>query len=74
MAQVMNREMRRKLQRATKKNAGGAGVQLEGGPMDGWTVTSNAPALEPNWQPEGRYERCGEDENGIPRAEWVPHA
>jgi hypothetical protein len=24
-------------------------IRLEGGPMDGWLVQDDAPALEPNW-------------------------
>ena len=54
------------------------GVRLHGCPMDGWLVTRDAPALEPDWYktwpvsvadklPRGRY-RVGESGTS---AEWV---
>ena len=48
-------------------------VRLAGGPMDGWIVAADAPALEPGWWktfppewPRGRYVRQGDT------AVWVP--
>lgn len=56
----MNRAQKRDLQRRVKKAIKGkmgrlahpapASVTLVGGPMDGWVVTPDAPALEPDWR------------------------
>ena len=74
----MNRQLGRSVKRAAGKAAKKGGqpiVRLKGGPMDGWLVTHDAPALDPSWpsvpdQP-GRYERVGE-QDGEETAEWRP--
>lgn len=61
----------------------GSGFVLSGGPMDGWYVTSDAPALRADWWMHmpmkmkiryaprpGRYVRIGRTELGVERAEW----
>lgn len=73
----MNREDRRRLQRIAKRRAkksDGEGVQLEGGPMDGWFVTADAPALQPEWGAPhgGKYVHQGPDDAGIHKATWEP--
>lgn len=81
----MNRKMRRELERLSRRqvvatSAGNSGVMLHGGPMDGYYVTADAPALHPDWYttwPEsvaaknrpGRYVKVGKRE-GIDSAEW----
>lgn len=70
----MNRQQRRKLQRASKREAGSDPVMLKSGPMDGWYVPPEAPALKPDWRTDGRYERTGQDIDGIEVAEWQPTA
>lgn len=57
---VVNRAQRRDLKRQVKKMAGKVArrtpgkdfVTLKGGPMDGWIVKPDAPALEPDWREE----------------------
>ena len=71
----MNREQRRKLQRATKANARKSGdpVMLKGGPMDGYYVTKDAPALKAAWGVPhgGRYEvQDKTDRDGLVWARW----
>jgi hypothetical protein len=55
----MNRAQRRELQRQVAKIAKGTfrlkhpapdSVTLKGGPMDGWVVAPNAPALDADWR------------------------
>jgi len=50
-------------------------VRLVGGPMDGWIVSPDAPALDPEWPaPEpwkGCYVGIEPDEDGTPRAGWA---
>lgn len=55
----MNRTQRREMQRQITKIAKNKGrlkypvpgsVTLHGGPMDGWIVKPDAPALEPDWR------------------------
>lgn len=75
---TMNREERRRLQRATKakirKDGKDRGVMLRGGPMDGWFVKIDAPALRPEWGVPhgGRYEDAGRDKDGVRVADWKP--
>jgi hypothetical protein len=47
-------------------------VLLRGGPMDGWYVKPNAPALRLGWGAEfgGWYEATAPNEDGIKTAEW----
>lgn len=51
----MNRAARRSLERNLRKQTGKLNhpvpdsVTLRGGPMDGWIVKPDAPALEPDW-------------------------
>jgi len=51
-------------------------VRLRGGPMDGWLVTPDAPALDSGWgatsgHPGWRYELVGTDDVGTPEARWT---
>lgn len=66
----------RALRRAARRHVGHDPVLLMGGPMDGWYVKPDAPALDPGWGelagfPGWRYERTGPDENGVEEARWV---
>lgn len=45
----MNRSDRRALQRAIWNAVVPGSVALIGGPMDGWAVEPDAPALRPDW-------------------------
>lgn len=52
----MNRAQRRELERRIRRSAdprraasAPATVTLRGGPMDGWAVKPDAPALRPDW-------------------------
>lgn len=52
----MNRAQRRQLERRVKRSTGTlahpvpGSVTLRGGPMDGWVVKPDAPALAPDWR------------------------
>lgn len=45
----MNRAQRRAL-KASMRRRGHETLTLRGGPMDGWIVKRNAPALQPTWR------------------------
>lgn len=51
---TLNRHARRSLARTLERDPAAArgrpaSVALAGGPMDGWVVKPDAPALRPNW-------------------------
>src|SRR5574342_416711 len=59
------------------------GVRLVGGPMDGWFVKSDAPALREDWHTTwpwrlklrwkpGHYVKASADKHGVDRAKWRP--
>jgi hypothetical protein len=73
----VNRQQKRALARSTKKAIAGPTVYLVGGPMDGWHVTPDAPALQEGWEvPDswdglpGRYVATTPD-GTQQRAKWV---
>ncbi len=81
----MNRQQRRAFERQLQRNALKhpipASVALEGGPMDGWVVKPDAPALQPAWyrtwpptvaerHEPGRYGTPVVDARGVQRAVW----
>jgi hypothetical protein len=54
----------------------GSGIELVGGPMDGWYVKPGTPVFEAQWWKttglgRGTYERVDPDEGGTRVAEWV---
>lgn len=79
----MNRAQRRQLKRDVKKMAGKTArrnpgqdfVTLKGGPMDGWIVKPDAPALDPDWREEfvrGKAESAFEQTRQVGMAQGVP--
>lgn len=76
---TMNRAQRRDLKRRMKRR-GHQVVTLRGGPMDGWVVKHDAPALEPDWREKfleeaayGAYQVAVDEGNArLPKAEREP--
>lgn len=69
---TMNRAQRRAM-KANMKRRGLAFVTLRGGPMGGWIVKPDAPALRPEWRDlyleasaEGAYRRSMAEQNRKP--------
>jgi hypothetical protein len=69
---ILNQAQRREMSRRFKRQ-GRDVVVLRGGPMDGWIVTSTAPALRPDWRDdylEGAAETAWRQEHGRDRRPW----
>lgn len=48
MDPVFWEELKRNTENAVRESST-PGVRLQGGPMDGWLVTADAPSLQPDW-------------------------
>jgi hypothetical protein len=77
---AVNRQARRAVERAARKGSADT-IRLRGGPMGGWLVTPDAPALQPDWWktwPDhvaeyfdpGRYVATEETDVNVPIWEW----
>jgi len=69
---ILNRAQRRAMARGFKAQ-GRDVVVLRGGPMDGWIVTSTAPALRPDWREdylEGAAETAYRRQHDRDRTPW----